>query len=128
MAPADVVLLIHLLYVLFVVGGLPLIWIGAMLKWSLVSNPWFRYLHLAAILFVVAESLLGTACPLTILENNLRALETDHSFIQHWVHKILFYHLPEYVFTLIYIIFAVLVAATFKWVPVRKQSFKTDTN
>lgn len=125
MMAADVVLLIHLSYVLFIVGSLPLIWVGAILKWPLVGNPWFRYLHVAAILFVVAESLLGIACPLTILENNLRALETDRSFIQHWVHKILFYHLPEYVFTLIYIAFAALVAATFKWVPVRKRLLKS---
>ncbi len=128
MVSADVILVIHLFYVLFVVGGLPLIWIGALLKWPLVSNPWFRYLHLGAILFVVAESLLGIACPLTLLENNLRALETDSSFIQHWVHKILFYRFPEYVFTLIYITFAALVAATFKWIPVRKRSLKTDIN
>jgi hypothetical protein len=115
---ADTVLLIHLVYVLFVVGSLPLIWIGALLKWSFVGNPWFRYLHLAAIMFVVAESLLGIACPLTVLENELRAIETESSFIQNWVHKILFYRLPEYAFTLIYIVFAALVAATFKWVPV----------
>ncbi len=125
MATADIVLLVHLLYVLFVVGSLPLIWLGALLKWPFAGNPWFRYLHLAAILFVVAESLLGIACPLTVLENNLRALETDRSFIQHWVHKILFYQFPEYVFTLIYIAFAMLIAATFKWVPIRKRSLKS---
>lgn len=121
---ADTILLIHLLYVLFVVGSLPLIWIGALLKWSFVGNPWFRYLHLAAIMFVVAESLLGVACPLTVLENELRAIETESSFIQHWVHKILFYRFPEYAFTLIYIAFAILVAGTFKWVPVRTNLFK----
>lgn len=119
---ADTILLIHLLYVLFVVGSLPLIWVGALQKWSFVGNPWFRYLHLAAIMFVVAESLLGVACPLTVLENELRAIETESSFIQYWVHKILFYSLPEYAFTLIYIVFAALVAATFKWVPVRTCS------
>lgn len=116
---ADTILLIHFVYVLFVVGSLPLIWLGALLKWSFVGNPWFRYLHLAAIMFVVAESLLGIACPLTVLENELRAIETESSFIQNWVHKILFYRLPEYAFTLIYIVFAALVAATFKWVPVK---------
>ena len=119
---ADGVLVIHLFYVLFVVGSLPLIWLGAWRKWSFVSNPWFRYLHLATILLVVGESLLGIACPLTVLENMLREVETDNSFIQYWVHEILFYRFPEYVFTLIYVAFAVLVAATFKWVPPRKQS------
>ncbi len=119
---ADTVLVIHLLYVLFVVGGLPLVWVGALLKWSFVGNPWFRYLNLAAIMFVVVESLLGIACPLTVLENELRAIKTESSFIQNQVHKILFYRLPEYAFTLLYITFAALVAATFKWVPVRTYS------
>ncbi|MCB1948646.1 DUF2784 domain-containing protein [Nitrosomonas sp.] len=114
---ADAVLLLHLLYVLFVVGSLPVIWVGAYFKKKFVRNFWFRYLHLAAILFVVAESLLGIVCPLTALENALRQVETEDSFIQYWVHQILFYHFPEYVFTLIYIAFACLVALTFKWVP-----------
>ncbi len=114
---ADIVLIAHLLFVLFIVGSLPVIWVGAYLKQSFVRNPWFRYLHLAAILFVVAESLLGIVCPLTTLENTLRQVETNSSFIQYWVHKILFYRFPEYVFTLIYIAFASLVVVTFIWVP-----------
>ena len=118
---ADVVLIIHFLYVLFVVGSLPVIWIGAYFKYPFARNPWFRYLHLAAILFVVIESLLGVACPLTVLENALRQVETERSFIQHWVHQILFYSFPEYVFTMIYIVFAGLVAITFKWVPPKNR-------
>ena len=50
---ADLVLIIHFLYVLFVVGSLPVIWLGAWLKLAFVRNPWFRYLHLAAICLVV---------------------------------------------------------------------------
>jgi len=114
---ADVVLIIHFLYVLFVVGSLPLIWIGAYFKRPFARNPWFRYLHLGAILFVVVESLLGVVCPLTALENSLRQVEMESSFIHHWVHQILFYSFPEYVFTTVYIVFASLVAATFKWIP-----------
>lgn len=114
---ADVVLIIHFIYVLFVVGSLPVIWVGGYFKRPFVRNPWFRYLHLAAILFVVAESLIGVACPLTVLENALREVERESSFIQYWVHRILFYSLPEYAFTFIYIAFAALIAITFKWIP-----------
>jgi len=117
MQQADIVLIAHLLFVLFVVCSLPAIWFGAYLKQPFASNPWFRYLHLAAILFVVAESLLGIVCPLTTLENTLRRVETESSFVQFWVHKILFYRFPEYVFTFIYIAFAGLVVVTFKWIP-----------
>ena len=107
---------------LFVVGSLPVIWIGAWLKLEFVTNPWFRYLHLAAILFVVAESLLGVACPLTVWENNLRQMESDVSFIQHWLHRIIFYQVSEAVLTTVYIAFAVLVAMTFKWIPPRRSN------
>jgi len=117
---ADIVLIIHFLYVLFVVGSLPIIWVGAWLKLMFVRNPWFRYLHLAAILFVVAESLLGIACPLTLWENSLRQIETDKSFIQHWLHFIIFYNVPEPILVIVYSLFAGLVAMTFKWVPLRR--------
>ena len=121
MSLADAVLITHFAYVLFVVGSVPVIWIGAALNWTFVSNPWFRYLHLAAILFVVAESLLGIPCPLTVLEFELRSIDTQASFMQLWVHRILYYDLPETFFTAIYVTFALLVAATFKWVPPRKR-------
>ena len=117
MHPADIVLIIHFLYVLFVVGSVPVIWVGAWFKLQFVRNRWFRFLHLGAILFVVAESLMGVVCPLTVWENRLRQVETDGSFIQHWLHQIMFYNVPEGVLTAVYILFAVLVAATFKWVP-----------
>ena len=98
---ADVVLIAHFFYVLFVVGSLPVIWVGAWLKFAFVRNPWFRYLHLAAILLVVGESLIGVPCPLTIWENVLREVETDTSFIQQWFHQIIFYDVPENAFTIV---------------------------
>jgi hypothetical protein len=119
---ADHVLIAHFLYVLFVVGSLPAIWIGAWLGLKFVANPWFRYLHLAAILLVVAESLLGIACPLTVWENNLRQIETEAGFIQYWLHLIIFYRVSETVLTVVYIAFAALVAMTFKWVPPRRSN------
>lgn len=114
---ADLVLIVHFLYVLFVVGSLPVIWLGRWLKLTFVSNYWFRYLHLAAILLVVVESLIGVVCPLTVWENTLRQVKTDSSFIQRWLHQIMFYNVPESVLMMIYIVFAGLVAMTFKWVP-----------
>lgn len=117
MLSADVVLLIHFLYVLFVVGSLPVIWLGAWFKLTFVRNRWFRYLHLAAILLVVIESFLGVVCPLTAWENSLRRAEMDGSFIQRWLHHIMFYNVSEAVLTVVYVLFACLVAATFKWVP-----------
>ncbi len=119
---ADLVLMIHFLYVLFVVGSLPVIWLGAWFKLAFVKNRWFRYLHLVAILLVVAESLMGLVCPLTVWENSLRQVEMDASFLQYWIHQIMFYNISETVLTVVYVLFAVLVAATFKWVPPKPRS------
>lgn len=114
---ADIVLIIHFVFVLFVVGSLPVIWIGTWLHLKFVRNFVFRLTHLAAILFVVGESLVGIACPLTRWEHELRKIESDQSFIQFWLHRMLYYDFPEAVLTAIYVIFALLVAMTFKFVP-----------
>lgn len=114
---ADIVLIVHFMFVLFVVGSLPLIWIGAWMHLKFVRNRLFRFAHLAAILFVVGESLLGQVCPLTRWEHELREIESDQSFIQYWLHRVLYYDFPESVLTVIYGLFAMLVILTFKWVP-----------
>ncbi len=124
MAPllADIILIVHFLFVLFVVGGLALIWIGALANWRWVRNFWFRTAHLAAIFFVAAESLLGMICPLTAWEDALRGARDETSFIARWTHRVLFYSFPDWVFTTVYLLFALVVAATWWWVrPQRSQ-------
>jgi hypothetical protein len=109
---ADIILVLHFLYVSFVIGGLLAVWTGVFFRWQWIRNFWFRMLHLIAIVFVALESIFGVVCPLTKWENELRSSsggEYETSFMQHWIHKILFYHAPEYVFTVIYVLFALLV-------------------
>jgi hypothetical protein len=118
---ADIILIIHFLFVLFVVGSLPLIWIGGWMRLDLVRNLRFRLAHIAAILFVVVESFVGMICPLTLLEDRLRGGESGGSFIQRWLHRILFYDVPEWVLTTIYALFAVLVIITFRLLPPRPR-------
>ena len=120
---ADIIVTIHFLYVSFIIGGLLSVWVGAFFKWQWIRNFWFRILHLAAIGFVAAESVFGIICPLTEWENNLRRSTggTYHeSFIQHWVHKLLFYQAPEIVFTVSYILFTLLVMASLVWIRPRR--------
>ncbi|SFO34681.1 DUF2784 domain-containing protein [Nitrosospira briensis] len=114
---ADIILVIHFIFVLFVVGSLPLIWIGAWMRLDFVRNRRFRFAHISAILFVVVESLIGIVCPLTLLEDQLRGTETGGSFIQRWLHRILFYDVPEWLLAGIYVLFALLVVITFRLVP-----------
>ena len=119
---ADLVLVIHFLFVSFVVGGLALIWIGVVAHWRWVRNFRFRIAHLVAICLVAAEALLGMICPLTEWEDALRGARIEESFIARWVHRILFYSLPDWVFTTVYVLFALVVAATWWWVrPQRSQ-------
>lgn len=118
---ADIVLIIHFAFVLFVVGGLTLTWIGYAAGWAWVRNVWFRAAHLAAIVFVAGEALFGVACPLTLWEDGLRGAPEDKSFIARWVHRLMFYTAPEWVFTTLYIAFALLIAATFWFIPPQRN-------
>jgi hypothetical protein len=116
---ADTVLALHFAIVGFITAGLPLIWIGAAMRWSWVRLRWLRALHLAAIGFVALESLVGVACPLTVWEAALRNSRPPEGFIQQWVERALFYDLPTWMFTVAYLIFAAAVAATWLVVPPR---------
>lgn len=123
---ADIILVTHFLFVAFVVGGLAVILIGAALKWTWIRNFWFRAAHLGAIGFVVAESLVGILCPLTVLEDALRqGGEPESSFIQRWVSRLLYYDLPERVFTIVYLLFALVVALTFIYIRPDRRANRT---
>lgn len=121
---ADVILVAHVLFVLFVVLGLFLIYLGYALKWNWVRNRAFRVIHLVAIAIVVVQSWIGVICPLTVWEMALREkaqLETySGSFIQHWLHNLLYYNAPEWVFIVAYTVFGSLVIAS--WYMVRPNS------
>jgi polyferredoxin len=115
---ADVILVLHAAFVLFVVGGLVATWAGIAANRAFARNPWFRGLHLAAIGIVVAEALLGYMCPLTIWEDMLRGTASGKGFIQRWVHAWLFWDWPAWAFTTLYVAFGAMVAATwFKFPP-----------
>lgn len=117
---ADIVLVVHFAFVLFIVGGLGAIPLGAWLGWQWVRNVRFRVAHLCAIVFVAAQAIAGIWCPLTIWEAELRGARADKGFIARWIHRLLFYDFPPWVFTTAYVAFALLVAAAFWLVPPRR--------
>lgn len=126
---ADIVLVTHFLFVTFVIGGLAVIWIGAALTWTWIRNFWFRAAHLGAIGFVVAESLVGILCPLTVLEDALRqGGRPESSFIQRWISRLLYYDLPERVFTIVYLLFALTVALTFIYIRPDRPTSRPDSS
>ena len=115
---ADAILVVHFLFVLFVVGGLALIVVGGALDWHCVRARAFRIAHLAAILLVAAESLVGVVCPLTVWEDALRRSgEQDASFVGRWVARLLYYDFPEWVFAAAYTVFALAVVLAWRLVP-----------
>src|SRR5262245_1150419 len=106
---ADAILALHTVYVLFVVGGMALICVGAVRHWNWIRRFWFRVLHLAAIMLVAIEAVVGVACPLTVLEDWLRSSEGPAAgFVERWMHWILFWDFPLWVFTLVYLLLALL--------------------
>ncbi len=119
---ADVILVVHFAFVLFVVGGFALILLGAARGWRWIRNAPFRYAHLGAIAFVALEALVGVACPLTVWEDAMRRASPESpSFVGRWVSYFLYYDLPTWVFTTVYVLFALAVAMTLVWIPPRRR-------
>ena len=123
---ADIILVVHLLFVMFVVGGFLLIVAGKWLRYTWVRNPWFRWAHLGVIGVVVLQSWFGMICPLTTWEMALRSKAGDvvygGSFISHWLQTILYYSAPDWVFALCYTLFGTMVVASWFWV--KPRSFR----
>ena len=122
---ADAIVALHVAYVGFVVVGLLLILLGACLRWQWIGNHAFRIAHLTAIVIVALEAVLGIPCPLTVWEADLRRLagqqSAEGSFIGHWLHELLFFDFPPWVFTTAYVSFALLVVGTLWLAPPRKR-------
>lgn len=81
---ADAVLVVHLLFVLYVIfGGL------LAMKW-----PRSAWLHLPAALWGAAIELAGRTCPLTPLEQHLRQLAEQRGyeggFVEHYAMSVLY--------------------------------------
>jgi hypothetical protein len=115
---ADMVLVVHAGFVGFVVIGQLLILAGLPLRWRWVRGFRFRLVHLGCIVFVTLQTWAGLPCPLTALENHLRARAGqagyERGFIAHWLHELIFYDAPQRTFAVVYTVFGLLVVGT--WV------------
>ena len=126
---ADLVLIAHAAFIGFVVIGQLLILVGGVCRWPWVRHMTFRLVHLAAIAIVVLQAWFGVICPLTSLEAKLRqwagqaALYGDNGFIAHWLHRLIFFTAPPWVFTVCYSAFGLLVLLSLIVIaPARKRS------
>lgn len=74
---ANVVVLLHLAFFVFVAGGFVATLIGVMQRKPWAFHPGFRILHFSAVLLVIVEDWLAIDCPLNRLETQLRPVTTD---------------------------------------------------
>lgn len=118
---ADGILVVHTMFIAFVVFGFVLILVGLVREWRWVRNPWFRFIHFGAIGIVVMQAWLDIICPLTVWENELRQMagQAGYSgaFVQHWLHELIFYQAETWVFTLVYTVFGALVVIVWLLAP-----------
>ncbi len=98
---ADALVVIHFLWILFMLVGFFLTFWDFFRLYCLRRSPrffdrWiFRTIHLAGILYVAVLALLGRNCPLTIWEYNLRlqydpGLIYPGSFIAFYIEKLVY--------------------------------------
>jgi hypothetical protein len=83
-AGADLVVVVHLLFISFIVGGVFLTW-----RWPLII-----WVHIPAVIYGALVEFVGFICPLTLLENDLRQRAGDASyhggFISHYLVKVIY--------------------------------------
>lgn len=126
---ADGLLAVHMTFVVFIVVGLVLVYLGGWRQWQWVRNRWFRLAHIGGMAIVLGQALCGAICPLTIWEARLRQLGGQEklyegTFMQYWVGRLLYQDWRFATFTLIYALFFIVVVLSFILVPPRWR--KTD--
>ena len=115
---AETVFWIHVAVIAFNVFGLVAVPVGACRAWTFVRVFWWRALHLAALVAVALQAVLGRACFLTIWESDLLARAGRNAstapLLERAVHDVIYWALPLWVFALIYL--AVFGYAVLLWV------------
>ena len=99
--------------------------LGWCLDWNWTRSFWFRWGHLATVSVIILQSWLGELCPLTVWEQRLRQLAGveaySGSFVAHWLHKIMFWEAPHWLFLTIYTLFGAAVLLSFLYYPPRSH-------
>ena len=123
---ADGVFLLHALIVLFNAGGLLLIYVGGPLGWAWVRHRGFRIAHISLMGLVTVEAIFGVTCPLTLLEDWLRGVATEQSFVQRWVTALIYWSAPAWVFAVLYLmVLSAVIVAWFAWPPAVSKKQRT---
>jgi hypothetical protein len=83
-AGADLVVVVHLQFICFVVGGVFLAWRWPRIVWA----------HIPAVVYGALVEFAGFTCPLTLLENDLRRHAGEggyrRGFIEHYLVRVIY--------------------------------------
>jgi hypothetical protein len=115
---ANAVLTAHVGVILFNVVGMIAIPIGGWCGWRWVRVPWLRVVHLSALALVALQALMGRACFLTLWQAELLGAGASRApLVVRWVGRIIFWPLPMWVFTVLYVAVFLYVIALWWLVP-----------
>ena len=114
MNSASAILAAHLGVIAFNIAGLAAIPLGAR-RW--VRVRWWRVLHVASWAVVALQAALGRACFLTLWQDDLTGAGTAAPLIMRVVNGLIYWPLPMWVFTAIYLALFALVIALWRLVP-----------
>jgi hypothetical protein len=118
----QTILVLHLAVIAFNVAGLVVIPLGAWLGWAFVRIRWLRLLHLGSLAVVALQALFGRACFLTIWQANATGGGREDPLIMRWVNSVIFWPLPMWVFTALYVAVFAYVVALWWWVRPNRSS------
>jgi len=120
-AAAEAVFAAHLAVILFNLGGLAAVPLGAAFGWRFVRIRWWRLVHLALLALVAVQAALGRACILTLWQARLEARAEPVPLIAGWVERLIFWPLPLWVFAVLYVVVLGLALALYRLVPPRRE-------
>jgi hypothetical protein len=99
--------------------GLVAIPLGAWRGWSFVRAPTWRWLHVACLGLVAVQAVLGRVCVLTLWQDALSGARPAGPLIVRWVNAAIFWPLPGWAFTSLYLLVFAYVLALLRLVPPR---------
>jgi hypothetical protein len=120
---ASAVLAVHLAVIAFNLFGLVAIPLGGALGWRFVRERGWRLVHLGLLAVVAVQAIAGRACFLTTLQDALSGVGGRTTpLIMGFVNRIIYWPLPMWVFTAIYVVVLVYALALWWIVPPRRYA------
>jgi hypothetical protein len=122
MVAAEAILASHVAIILFNLFGLIAVPIGALRGWRFVRIAWWRVLHIAALAAVAVQAVAGRACILTVWQAEMSGAATEPKpLIMGWVDRLIYWHLPMWVFAALYLAVFGYALALLWFVPPRRN-------